>query len=140
MSFSEAFKVFELNLLRQSGVNVTAEQVGLKTDPIAALQSKNLTNSPFSMMLSRMGMTTPVAPTLPSDTTDTAAMKTYNQQLVAYNQNMQLYNQRFMQLMLSQMQQMQQTLATNKTSDSSSSASSTSASSSDGLGIGGILY
>ncbi|HEY9745078.1 MAG TPA: hypothetical protein V6C99_02545 [Oculatellaceae cyanobacterium] len=138
MSFSKAFKIFQLNVLRQAGVAITPEQVGLKSDPILDLQAKNLTNSTFSTLLSRLGMSTPVAPTLPEDTSDTEAMKTYHQQMLAYSQNLQLYNQRFMQLMLNQMQQMQQVLAQQRSSAVSGSTG-TSSVDSGSLGVGGIL-
>lgn len=138
MNFFDAFKVFQLNILRQSGMAVTAQQVGLKTDPILDLQTKNLNNGTFSNVLNRLGMTAPTLPALPEDTTDQAAMKTYHQQMLAYSQNMQLYNQRFMQLMLSQMQQMQQAMAQQRTSSASSTDSGVSADSTP-LGVGGIL-
>lgn len=139
MDFGKAFKVFELNILRQSGVVVTPEQVGLKSDPILDLQNKNLTNSPFSTMLNRLGMAQPTLPTAPTDTTDTTAMNAYHQELLAYSQNMQLYNQRFMQLMLQQMQQMQRTMASQKSSTSSSGSDTSGIADTSALGIGGIL-
>lgn len=136
MSFSKAVKIFELNILRQAGVAITPQQVGLKSDPIADLQARN-SNSVFGTMLSRMGMTTPTPPTPPTDLTDTTAVNTYHQELLAYSQNMQMYNQRFMQMMLTQMQNMQQSMMRSQQSQSATS-SSTSSSNID-LGIGGIL-
>lgn len=139
MNFSDAMKVFQLNILRQSGVMVTPQQVGLKSDPILDLQAKSLNNGTFSTMLNKLGMAAPAAPTLPADQTDAAAMSTYHQQMLAYTQSMQLYNQRFMQLMLNQMQQMQQAMAQQRSSASASGSAGSGAISDTNLGVGGIL-
>lgn len=132
MNFSEAFKVFQLNILRQSGVMVTPEQVGLKRDPIAEMQAKSM-NGPFANVLGQMGggangmavpgLNPPKLPTPPVDPANAEAQAKYHQELLAYTQNFQLYNQRFMQLMLSRMAQMQQAmLQQNKQTQSSSDA------------------
>jgi hypothetical protein len=139
MKFSNALKVFELNVLRQAGMVITPQQVGLKSDPILDLQAKTLNNSAFSTMLGRLGMTTPVPPTLPADQTDTEAMSAYHQQMLAYTQSMQLYNQRFMQLMLNQMQQMQQAMAQQRSSASVGGSGTMGVIDDSSLGVGGIL-
>ena len=143
MNFNYALKVFQLNMLRQSGIAVTPQQVGLKSDPIADLQAKNST-SLFSSVLSQYGTTTtglvpPVPPTPPADPTDSTAQAKYQQQLLTYQSNFQVYNQRFMQLLLSQLSNMQLSMRNAAQSGSSTSSSSSSTSTSD-LGIGGILY
>jgi hypothetical protein len=142
MNFSKDLKVFELNILRQAGVSVTPQQVGLKSDPIADLELQNATGS-FSNILSSLGggtqgLVPPVPPTPPSDPTDTAAQAKYQQDLLTYQSNFQVYNQRFMQLMMSQMQALQQSI--NMSNQQSSSTSSTSSdSSATPTGVGGIL-
>jgi hypothetical protein len=143
MNFSYALKVFELNVLRQSGVSVTPQQVGLKSDPIADMQMKSATSG-FSGILGNLtGMSTaqaltpPVPPTPPADPTDTAAQTKYQQDLLTYQSNFQVYNQRFMQMLLGQMQSLQQSI--NYGNQQSSSASSTSSSSGSSAGVGGIL-
>lgn len=139
MKFSEAFKVFQLNILRQAGVAVTPQQVGLKSDPIADLQAKNVQSS-FDNILSRLGggnfqgLTAPKPPTPPIDPSDAAANTKYHQEMAAYMQNIQLYNQRFMQLMLQQLQSMQQSMAASRQNDNQSSSTSNIS-----LGVGGIL-
>jgi cell division septum initiation protein DivIVA len=142
MNLTKAIKVFELNILRQSGITLTPQQVGLKSDPIADLQAQNATSN-FSKILGNLGggtsLTLPTVPTPPSDSTDTAAQAKYQQQLLTYNQQMQLYNQRYMQLMLNQLQSIQQSISSNSQSSSSSSASQSASTSSEALGIGGIL-
>lgn len=144
MNFSKAVKVFELNLLRQSGVAITPQQVGLKSDPIADLQAKNATGT-FSSLLGNLsstslqGFTPPVPPTPPSDPTDSAAQAKYQQELLTYQSNFQLYNQRFMQLMVSQIQALQQSISANSQQNGSSSNSDSSSSSSTPIGVGGIL-
>lgn len=135
MNFGKAVKVFQLQILKNSGVAVTPQQLGLKSDPIADLQAKTASNS-FSSVLG--GLTVPTPPTPPTDLSDTAAQAKYQQDLLTYNHNFQLYNQRVMQLMMNQFQTMQQSLASiqqnNTNSSSSSSTTSTSVS-----GVGGIL-
>ncbi len=123
MNFSQAFKVFQLNILRQSGIAVTPQQLGLKSDPIADLQAKNNLPGSFGNILNRMGaanLTPPTPPVPPTDPADSAAQSQYQQDLLGYTQNMQLYNQRFMQLLLHQFQMMQQTLASQQQTNSSS--------------------
>ncbi len=134
MNFGTAFKVFQMNLLRQAGVTVTPQQFGLKSDPIADLQAKNATGS-FSNVLG--GLTPPTPPTPPADLTDSAAQTKYRQDLLTYNNNFQVYNQRVMQMMLSQFQSLQQSMAAiqkNNSSSATNSSDSTTAS-----GVGGIL-
>ncbi|MCE3235158.1 MAG: hypothetical protein K0Q50_1338 [Vampirovibrio sp.] len=144
MNFAKAFKVFELNLLRQAGVAVTPQQLGLKSDPIADLQAKNTTGA-FSSLLGKMGsgslqgFTPPVPPTPPADATDAAAQAKYQQDLLAYQNNFQLYNQRFMQLMLNQIQSLQQAISANNQQNNSSGNSSGDLTSSRPIGVGGIL-
>ncbi len=144
MNFSKAFKVFELNMLRQSGITVTPQQVGLKSDPIADLQAKNTTGA-FGNLLNQMGVNTmqsltpPVPPTPPSDPNDAAAQTKYQQALLTYQSNFQVYNQRFMQLMMQQMQAMQQSFSANQQKASASGSSGSSGSSDIPIGVGGIL-
>jgi len=144
MNFMNTVKVFEINVLRQSGITVTASQVGLKSDPVADLQAQSgfsafgsvLNKLTGNSTMSSSAMTTyytpPTPPTPPTDLTDSAAMVKYQQEMLTYNQSYQAYNQRMMQLMLRQMQQMQQSVMQSQSASSSSSSS-------DGLGIGGIL-
>lgn len=146
MQFLQAVKVFEMNVLRQSGITITPDQLGLKSDPIADLQAKNAaTASPFSSLLGTLtGNSTtasalPTPPTPPTDLEDKAAMLKYQQDLLSYNQNYQLYNQRMMQALLQQFQSLQQQQAA-ATKSASSSSSSSSSSDSASLGMGGILY
>jgi len=145
MNFSKAFKVFELNMLRQSGITVTPQQVGLKSDPIADLQAKNTTGA-FGSLLNQMGLNTmqsltpPVPPTPPGDPNDAAAQAKYQQALLSYQSSFQVYNQRFMQLMMQQMQAMQQSLSASQQKAASANGSSASSGSSDiPIGVGGIL-
>lgn len=142
MDFSQAFKVFQLNILRQAGITVTPDQLGLKSDPIADLQAKN-SESAFDNILSKMtggalgGLKPPTPPTPPADATDAAAQAEYQQALVTWQQNSQIYNQRLMQMMVQQMQAIQQSIvASQRRQQDSGSSSSLSGT---GLGIGGIL-
>lgn len=146
MKFSTAFKVFELNVLRQTGVNVTPQQLGLKSDPIADLQAKNASGT-FGNVLNQLGngintgglglIKPPVPPTPPADVTDTAAQTKYQNDLLAYQNSFQVYNQRFLQLFLNQFQSLQQSIAT--MSQQKSGSSDTSTASEKPIGIGGIL-
>jgi hypothetical protein len=141
MNFSKAFKVFQLNILRQSGIAVTPQQLGLKSDPIADLQAKNATGG-FGNILSNLGgakgLTPPVPPTPPANATDPAAQAKYQQELLAYQNNFQIYNQRFMQLMLSQIQALQQSIRSS-TQNNGNSANGSNLTSSRPIGVGGIL-
>lgn len=150
MNFSQSIKIFEFNLLRQSGVVVTPQQVGLKTDPFAALQARSA-SSLFGNVLNNINggnltsstalstaMTPPILPTPPADPTNAAAQAKYQQALLTYQSNFQIYNQRFMQLMLNQMSNMQMSMQQSSAAQANNSSSSNS-SSSDGLGVGGIL-
>lgn len=121
MNFGKAFKVFQLQILKSSGMAVTPQQFGLKSDPVADLQAKTTTSS-FSKVLG--GLNPPAPPTPPSDPADSAAQAKYQQELLVYNNNFQLYNQRVMQLMLNQFQAMQQSLATVQKNASDSGAKS----------------
>lgn len=150
MNFSYAFKVFELNVLRQVGVSVTPQQVGLKSDPIADLQAKNATSG-FSNILGNLGnlgnisatnaagLTPPVPPTPPADPTDAAAQAKYQQALLTYQNNFQVFNQRFMQLMLGQIQSLQRSINLSNQQTSSANANNTGSSNSTPAGVGGIL-
>lgn len=148
MKFLQAVKVFQLNLLRQSGVAITPQQVGLKSDPIADLQAKSATASNgFGGILAGLtnnnaamtGMALPQPPTPPVNLDDKAALLKYQQDLLAYNQNSQLYNQRMMQMLLQQFQAIQQqTLASRNNASSGASAGSASTDTTP-LGVGGIL-
>jgi hypothetical protein len=150
MNFSTAFKVFELNVLRQVGVSVTPQQVGLKSDPIADLQAKNATSG-FSNILGNLsnlgntaatsatGLTPPVPPTPPADPTDAAAQTKYQQDLLTYQNNFQIFNQRFMQLMLGQIQALQQSINLSNQQSSTNTKNSGGDSSSVPVGVGGIL-
>lgn len=141
MNFTEAFKVFELNILRQSGVTVTPQQLGLKSDPIADLQAKSALsqNGSFGNILGKLGanslqgLTPPTPPTPPADPTDTAAQAKYQQDLLTYQNSFQVYNQHFMQLMLMQFQQLQQSIAAGQQQQNKSSSPEA------GIGTGGIL-
>jgi hypothetical protein len=136
MNFGTAFKVFQLQLLKQSGMAVTPQQLGLKSDPIADLQAKNATGS-FGNVLG--GLSLPVLPTPPADATDAAAQTKYQADLLKYNNSFQAYNQRLMMMLLNQMQSMQQTMASIQ-KNSSNSSSSTNTSPSDAVSsVGGIL-
>lgn len=137
MKFSEAFKVFQLNILRQAGIQVTPDQLGLKRDPIADLQLKN-SSSTFNSILGRVGgnpatMEAPAPPTPPADPLDPVAQSQYQQELLAYQQSLQAYNQRFMQMMLQQFNMLQRSLQAQQKQNSSSSASERP------IGTGGIL-
>jgi hypothetical protein len=140
MNFSTALKVFQLNILKQAGVSVLPQQLGLKTDPIADLQAKN-TNSPFSKLLGQLGsgvssLTVPTPPVPPSDLSDQNAVTQYQQGLLTYQNNFQLYHQRMSQLMLQQMQNLQEALSTVNQQKSATTSSEDSVE----LGLGGILY
>jgi hypothetical protein len=141
MDFSQAFKVFELNLLRQIGVTVTPQQVGLKSDPIADLKAKNATSAFGTILGNLTGTNTtasaspPQPPTPPTDTTDQAAMLKYQQDLLTYNQSYQLYNQQFMRLLLTQLQSVQQSVIASQ----NNTANANSSSSNSPIATGGIL-
>jgi|GEM_PF-1893010 len=151
MNFNYAFKVFELNLLRQSGAMVTPQQVGLSSDPMAAMQLKSA-SSMFGNVLGQLNgngsyttnsmlsaaMTPPVPPTPPANPSDPVAQAKYQQALLTYQSNFQIYNQRYMQLLLNQMSNMQMSMQSTAMQSNSSSSSSSGSSSPD-LGIGGIL-
>jgi hypothetical protein len=148
MKFLQAVKVFQLNLLRQAGVAITPQQLGLKSDPIADLQAKSaaasngfggilasLTNSNAAMT----GMPLPQPPTPPVDLDDKAALLKYQQDLLAYNQNSQLYNQRMMQMLLQQFQAVQQQALANRNAASPGSSTGGVSTDTAPLGVGGIL-
>ncbi len=151
MKLSDSFKVFELNILRQSGKMITPQQVGLKSDPIAAMQAQSASsmfgnvlnqlggNTQFggAYGLSATGMVPPVPPTPPADPTNATAQAKYQQDLLTYQSNFQIYNQRFMQLLLTQMSNMQQSMRASAAQ--STNTSSSGGSSSTDLGVGGIL-
>ena len=144
MSISKILKVFEYSVLRESGVNVTYDQFGLKSDPYAALNQ----NSAFSSILNAAGLssgtsgtsssslTMPVAPTPPDDPSNADAQKQFQQELVNYSQQLQTYNQNMMRLMMQQFQLMQQRMQTQL---SASRTSSPDTSSSSVIGTGGIF-
>jgi hypothetical protein len=147
MSFGKSLKIFQYNLLRQAGVNVTPQQVGLKTDPFAAIQAKSA-SSLFGNVLGQVsangygtGMSVPVPPTPPADPADAAAQAKYQQELLTYQSNFQLYNQRFMQLLLNQMSNMQISMqrAAFQNGNTAPSNGSDSSSSGNEFGIGSIL-
>lgn len=151
MSFGKSLKIFQYNLLRQSGVMVTPQQVGLKTDPFAAIQAKSA-SSMFGNVLGQVGangyggaystgMSVPVPPTPPADPADAAAQAKYQQDLLTYQSNFQLYNQRFMQLLLNQMSNMQMAMqrASFQGGNTAASSSGDSSSSANEFGIGSIL-
>ena len=146
MQFLQAVKVFELNLLRQAGVTLTPQQVGLKSDPIADLQAKNTTSpNGFGNILNTLanngatGMALPQPPTPPVNLDDKAAMLKYQQDLLAFNQNSQLYNQRMMQMLLQQFQTIQQQALANRNAATPGSSTDSSSTSTTPLGVGGIL-
>lgn len=138
MNFSDAFKVFQLNILRQAGVMVTPQQIGLKSDPVVDLQAKNST---FDNILGRLGgsgipglPSLPTPPVPPANTADAAAQTQYQQDLLTYNHQFQLYNQRLMQMLLTQLQAIQKSVQAGQ-----QNAKATSDSSERPIGIGGIL-
>lgn len=136
MNFGKAVKVFQLQMLKQAGVQVTPQQLGLKSDPVADLQAQNFQNQAGSFRNVLGGLTPPTPPTPPADLTDSAAQTQYQQDLLAYNNNFQNYNQRMMQLLLQQFQTMQQSLAAIQKNNSNNSSA---AESSDVSAVGGIL-
>lgn len=143
MNFSDTFKVFQINILRQAGITVSPEQIGLKSDPIADLQAKSSQNT-FSQLLGQMtgsgnGLTVPTAPTPPEDPTDKQALLEYHQALTVYNNESQLYNQKYMQMMLNRMMQFQQQMSMQAQQSNTQNKTSTSSQSGVSLGIGGIL-
>jgi len=126
MNFGKLAKIAEYNILTQSGIAVTPDQLGLKaTDlsgSIPGISSITGGTSSFNNVLSNMQMPTP--PTPPADPTDAAAEAKYNQELLAYNQQIYTQNQQMMQQMMRQMSQMQ--FSSMQASNNSSSSSSTS--------------
>lgn len=141
MGFSQAIKMFQYNLLRRSGVNISPQQVGLKLDANGQLSGS------FASILANNtqqanGLALPEMPELPSDPSDTVAQQEYQNQLLEYQQNMQAYNQRYMQLMMTQFQRqlagIQQALQAQKKSDSSTDSSVLSGLDATG-GTGSIL-
>ncbi|MEM0951114.1 MAG: hypothetical protein AAGI66_03110 [Cyanobacteria bacterium P01_H01_bin.74] len=137
MSFSEAFKIFQLNILRQSGVAIRPEQVGLKRDPIAELQAQGI-NQPFNAVLGNTinNLTPPVPPVPPTDLNDSQAQQQYQQDVLTYQNNFQIYHQRVIQTMMQQFQQMQRSIAEASRSAGTSSAE---AGASESSAVGGIL-
>ncbi|WP_303675012.1 hypothetical protein [Vampirovibrio chlorellavorus] len=136
MNFGTAFKVFQLQLLKQSGMAVTPQQLGLKSDPVADLQARNATGS-FGNVLG--GLNLPVLPTPPTDMTDTAAQTKYQADLLKYNNSFQAYNQRLMMMLLNQMQAMQQTMASIQKNSKSTGSGADSGISDTVSSVGGIL-
>ncbi len=137
MNLGYALKVFQLNLLRQSGIAVTPQQVGLKSEPVAQNQQIPGMNGTFGNILQGLNGGQQTAeltpPTPPSDPTDLKALTKYNQDLVAYQQQYQARTQQMMQMILMRMSAMQQSMSQQQNSSANSSSSF------DALGIGGIL-
>lgn len=136
MNFGTAFKVFQLQVLKQSGMPVTPQQLGLKSDPVADLQAKNATGS-FGNVLG--GLSLPVAPTPPADMADAAAQAKYQADLLKYNNSFQAYNQRLMMMLLNQMQAMQQTMASIQKNSRNNSSGADTGVSETVSSVGGIL-
>lgn len=136
MNFGTAFKVFQLQVLKQSGMAVTPQQLGLKSDPVADLQAKNATGS-FGNVLG--GLSLPVPPTPPADVADTAAQAKYQADLLKYNNSFQAYNQRLMMMLLNQMQAMQQTMASIQKNSRNNSSGADTGLSETVSSVGGIL-
>lgn len=142
MSFSTSLKVFQLNILRQAGITIRPEQVGLKSDPVADLQAKNSTSG-FNQLLNQIsfgqngnGLTAPVPPVPPTDLSNQADVAQYQQDVLAYQNNFQVYHQGMLQVMMRQFQLLQQSVVNaNKQTTSTSDNNSDTVE----LGIGGIL-
>lgn len=138
MNFGYALKVFQYNILRQSGISVTPQQVGLKSDPFAQYQQIPGMSSFNGVMQSLGGQTNTPAlspPTPPTDMTNMEAVTQYNQELLAYQRSTQAHNQQMMQLLLSRINAMQQSINLSNQQRKSSSLSDNTGS----LGVGGIL-
>lgn len=132
MDIGKVLKKFQYNILTQSGISVTPEQVGLKNKDF---------ESPFSSYLNGVNSngttaSAPTPPTPPENPNDLEAQKLYNEQLLAYTQEMAAYQQRLFSLMVQQFQQSQQfALSQQQRSTTVTPASNESSI----LGTGGIL-
>jgi isopenicillin N synthase-like dioxygenase len=140
MSFGTIMKLFQYNILSQSGIAVTPQQLGLKPEQVSAMAGlaggNATTSSPFSQFLGTQNANLPTAPTAPEDPADTAAQAKFNQEMVAYNQQMQAYNQRMMQMLLQQFNLMQQKIQSINTQQSNNQNRDLAF---DRSGVGGIL-
>ncbi len=140
MNFGKTLKIVQFNILKQAGISVTPQQVGLKEDPFAKYQN---TNSPFSALLGNLtgntstgnALSIPQAPTPPTDTSDPLAQAEFNQAMVAYNQQLYAHNQSIMQQIIFQIQSLQQQIQANN----SANASGISKTFEPSLGVGDIL-
>ena len=102
MDFGKAFKIFQFNILQQSGIAVTPEQFGLKPDAIPGFGGNN-----FSNVLGQLSGKAPTAPTPPEDPSDLEAQAEFNKEMVAYNQKLYAQNQQFLRQIMFQMSQLQ---------------------------------
>lgn len=140
MQISKILKGIQFNLLRQSGVNVTPEQFGLKVDPNPQFGNNNGFSGILAQIAGVNGTTSGqqsqlAQPTPPEDLTDTEAVAQYHEDMAAYNQQMHANNQQMMQLLMQQFAQLQQQLARVNSGNNSSSVLSNN----EPLGIGGII-
>lgn len=131
MNIGNILKVLEYTVLRQSGMAITPEQIGLKTTPASGPFSGYLSN----LQGSNQANTFPTPPTPPEDPSDFEAQKLFNEQMVTYNQQVAAYNQRMFSLMMNQFQQLQRQALTQQQTTSRSTSTSASAD----LGFGSLL-
>ena len=108
MNFGKALKMVEFNLLQQSGIQVTPEQLGIKPGDMAANALGGLGSSTGSFASVLGGLKMPTPPTPPADPANMAQQDKYNRELLAYNQQMFTQNQQFFRQMMMQMSQLQQ--------------------------------
>lgn len=138
MNFGKMLKVFQYNILLQSGVPITPEQAGLKPGDLPTPFSNYLNNvSGGGYGTIGTAGTIPTAPATPEDPTDINAQKQFNEALVSYNQQMAAYNQRLFTLMMQQFQRLQ--YQQRQVGSSGSSSSSTTSFGGEIPEIGSLL-
>ena len=136
MRLNQVLRQVGFNVLQQSGIAVTPEQFGLKTN--SPLSFSSFLSTPGTT--ATQGLSLPEPPVAPEDPLDVEAQKSFNEALVAYNQQIQAYNQRLYSNMLVQFQQMQrQLLQANQQSAPSTTSASTSRYDDVSIGTGGIF-
>jgi hypothetical protein len=150
MNIGTFAKAIEFSILRDSGVTVSPDQIGLKvknpellgTSFLSVLQQTGAFGKIPNTSTATTAYGTPVLPTPPTPPSANASADVqakYNQDSQTYNQQMQTYNMHMYQMMLSQFNRMQQQMSYAQFQQSQASNNNSASSSSADTGIGGIL-